>query len=200
MITNSPGIQGLKQRTDLAKHLISTVIEGDTSDDEDTYAILDIGSGSGTYGFHALGKLQAEEGHLTNLDLDALQISKDLGKKSGLNSNIDYVNEEAVSYLNRTRRRFNLVVSIGILDFMADDQAIHFLDKVGKQLRRGNYLITSATDSYRFIGFTRLAGMEDLTPRTEEDFSNLLAEAGYTDLEVVTDRSGTQHVARARVK
>ncbi len=202
MIINSPGIQGLKNRTQIAKDFVSTDLQQTLVNNHQELSILDIGSGLGTYGFHALREIPDGVVHLVNIDLDerALRISRQLGDKAGLNENVDYINQEAVSFLNGTSKKFHLVVSIGILDFIDDEKGTKLLHHVAEHMEDGGHLITSGTDNYRFIGFTRLAGMKGLTPRTQDGLTDLLAKAGYSKVEVVTDDSGTQHVVRGKVK
>lgn len=199
-IMESPGVQGVRNRTKIAKEYIAEELEKKSDENDDEISMLDLGSGVGTYGYYALREQLDKNVKLTNLDIDdsAIEVLKFLKKGLGIKGKVDFIKGNAIEFLSDSPDAFDLIVSIGIVDYMEDEKSENFFYQVKDNLKEDGTFLTSVTDDYKFRSFSRLAGMSDLIPRSGEDLENMLEDTGYTEVEITTDDSKTQHIAKAR--
>ena len=205
ILYDSPGSKGVRNRTKKAKELISNYI-----DDRKSVRIVDLGCGIGTYGLHAI-KESFEEGNKekiryigVDIDTKAIELSRNIFGNVDPSADIEFKNVEANRFLEKNEKPFDLVISMGIIDYLKKENSERFLKNIKENMKMGNkekgqgMLIISVTDNYPFDNLAEIAGMKGLNHRTKDDLKYLLSKTGYGEVEIFSDESRSQHIAIAR--
>ncbi len=201
LFVENPWAWGIRHRAQIVQDLLAQFINERRVQDEEL-AVLDLGCGPGHLALH-VAQLGAQ--HVVGVDYDprAIQIAKSRADQHGLNGRVHFEHEDAFQYLANTPEDFDLALVIGLIAYLDDDKAIELLAGVRRRLRKGGWLITNNTSSQvnpLLLRWAHLMGLNGLRGRSAEELHRLLAEAGYQRIRLITDPSGTQHMAVGKVE
>ena len=133
--------------------------------------------------------------HGIDLDPEPLALSREL---AGARANIHLSQGDAFdprSFPNSV----DVIVSTGLADFLADDDATRFYATCRDALRAGGLLVTSSQQPQRFADYL-MRELAELRPvyRTAAEVERLLRRAGFGHVETEQDRVGFHTLVRAR--
>lgn len=198
MFLHSPGSVGVRERSDQVNKYLKEFIKGDAAG---SLSIADLGCGLASYERNLLDDNPNLDVLFTCVDNDsrAVEVTSSIISKNGYRDKIEFEDLDAFTYLESNSVKFDLVVSIGIIDWLEKEAGIDFLSKIRDTLSSDGVIITSVVDKYRFMSITdKILGMEERMPKNDNDLAEMLKAADYQDIEVTTVDSETQHVARAK--
>lgn len=196
LFVENPWAWGIRHRAQIVQDLLAQFITERQVQDKET-AVLDLGCGPGHLALHA-ATLGAERVVGVDYDPRAIQIARSRADQHGLNGRVHFEHEDAFQYLVNAPEDFDLALVIGLIAYREDDKAIELLAGVRGRLRKGGWLITNNTSAQinpLFLRWAHLMGLKGLRGRSAEELHKLLAEAGYQRIRLITDPSGTQHMA-----
>lgn len=165
--------------------------------------ILDLGCGPGSLALRAV-ELGGDHIRVVGVDHDprAIRIALSRRDQRGLNGQIRFERRDAFQYLAGAQESFDLVLVIGLIAYLSDDEAIELLRRARRRLRGGGRIITNNTSTQTnplFLQWLHLMGLKGLRARSADELRSILTGAGYERIRLITDPSGTQHIATGEV-
>ena len=191
---------GIRYRAQIVQDLLAQFIGEQRVQEKDT-AVLDLGCGPGHLALHA-AELGGQRVVGVDYDPRAIRIAGSRAEEQGLADQVHFKHQDAFQYLASVQEDFDLVLLLGLVAYLGDDEALELLGRIRRHLRAGGWLVTnntSAQTSHLFLRWARLMGLKGLRTRSAVELRTLLANAGYQRIELITDRSGTQHIAVGKV-
>ena len=209
-LLRSSFVEGIRNRAAFVREQLSRRLEElgrqpEWEREREGIAVLDIGCGVGTFGFHALSCVPELDGRVRVVGVDrdprAISLARRLARRRGVEPSAQFIQADAFSYLNKTEDQFDIALCIGVLAYLPDLQAVALLRSIRARLRDGGVLLASHLHpgvSRAMLGWLRLMGV-NLRARTPGELEELLRRAGFNRVEVTRDVTGTQNFMVAEV-
>ena len=201
------GWKALQQRLVHLDKLLRQAIRG-AQDRDDTIRMLDLALGSGRQVFEVLrslpaARLQAEFRDIDTANLDkGRQLANQLGLTGLRFTNQDAFDPEALRSIDPET---NVALATGIFELTPDNQKVRgTLEGLAAAIKAGSFLVYTDQPHHpelEMIG--RIAVHRDESPwamrrRPDEEMDQLLREAGFQEIERLSDDYGLFRVGLAR--
>lgn len=131
-----------------------------------------------------------------DFDADALKYSAERVRESGLQDHVEFRRYNALRMINAERNvrefgRFDVIYTIGLLDYLADDVLIRMIRALYETLQPGGTFIAVFKDCDRYdtIDYHWLVDWSGFLQRTRQESWQLILEAGIPHDAVTIQRS-----------
>ncbi len=193
---------GIRYRAQIVRGLLAKSI-GELQAQNGQVVILDLGCGPGSLALHAV-ELGGNHIRVVGVDHDprAIRIARRRADQGRLNGQVQFEQQDAFRYLKKTQELFDLALVIGLIAYLSDDEAVELLSRARRRLREGGRIITNNTSTQTrplLLQWAHLMGLKGLRARSADELRSILAKAGYERIQLITDPSGTQHIATGEV-
>lgn len=202
-LLRSTFVRGIQNRAALVRDELARQLRAQELERE--IRILDVGCGTGTFGFYALecAKKLRRDGRVrvTGIDRDprAIALAQELARVRGLDSHLQLKYADALKHLGQTDERYDVALCIGVLAYLPDPQAIELLRAIRARLRDGGVLLASHLHPSLHIvmhAWLRLMSV-NLRARSPQQLEGLLRAAGFSRINITQDATGTQNFIAA---
>lgn len=202
---NNMNAQAVRNRLIVAKRELKTEIRRLTSKrNTSTVKTLSLASGSAQAVIEVMSELQEEdimvETLLVDLDPTALAKAKDLADKHQVLNQLE-VKKASVGRVERIAAEFrpDLIEMIGFLDYLSDDKAVRYMEKIRSGLPRDGVFLTGNIFHNPEKIFLLATVNWPMNYRTPEELAFLPQKAGFCRCRVVMEPLDIHGVAVARL-
>ncbi len=145
--------------------------------------ILDIGCGWGSF---LLGLWATGYRNLFGVDMSPSQCET---ARQALPADIKITCDDAVSFLEKIEKRFDLITLISVIEHVPVEQAIHLLSQCAQSLNPGGAVLVKTPNMGNILsGYGRYIDLTHVTGYTEWSLYQLLELSGFHNHQLIRDK------------
>lgn len=164
--------------------------------------IADIGGGLGFMANAIAYKYGKEvEVHLVDSHEEVIEKGKKITERIGNSKNIHFVKNNAEDFLKKNQQRFDLIISMGIVDYLSDKDANDFLKKAHNNVKSGGAIALTHIGKYFLSSLadkSRGEGVLNPNYREKNEVRSLLEKVGFSVEDITKEPLNVHTIAWGR--